>query len=334
MVCDCIEHKSKGSDCTHITTELETLKKAGQGFRIMERAKFNLCKFCNSGNIYKKGTRKTKQGRVQKYQCRDCQKSFTANPGFEKMRYAPILITRSLQMYFTGMSVRDIADQFEQEEIKVSYRTVYNWIDKYSKMTSIYLNGIIPKVGNWFRADEVWVKINGEKHYLFASMDDDTRFWLASEMASDKFGHRADNIFQMTKQQAGKSPRILITDKLPAYRKAAKRVFGKDTWHKADAGIRSKRPGVNGKITVKTFHPSNNKMERLNGEIRDREKVFRGLKKEDTSVIDGMRTYYNFTKKHSGIGGKTPTEQAGIIVEGSNKWKTIIQNASLNQIKN
>ena len=35
-------------------------------------------------------------------------------------------------------------------------------------------------------------------------------------------------------------------------------------------------------------------MERLNGEIRDREKVFRGLKKMDTPVLDGMRVYYNF----------------------------------------
>ena len=51
---------------------------------------------------------------------------------------------------------------------------------------------------------------------------------------------------------------------------------------------------------------NNNKMERLNGEIRDREKVFRGLKKMDTTILDGMRAYYNFTKKHGAFGGKTP----------------------------
>ena len=51
-----------------------------------------------------------------------------------------------------------------------------------------------------------------------------------------------------------------------------------------------------------TFIPkggmNNNKMERLNGEIRDREKVFRGLKRMDAPVLDGTRVYYNFTKKH------------------------------------
>ena len=28
-------------------------------------------------------------------------------------------------------------------------------------MTSKYLDGIVPRVGDWFRAGEVWVKING-----------------------------------------------------------------------------------------------------------------------------------------------------------------------------
>ncbi len=74
---------------------------------------------------------------------------------------------------------------------------------------------------------------------------------------------------------------------------------------------------------------NNNKMERLNGEIRDREKVFRGLKKKDTPIFDGMKAYYNFTKKHSALKGKTPAEQAMIKVDGLNRWKTIIQNASL-----
>jgi hypothetical protein len=74
---------------------------------------------------------------------------------------------------------------------------------------------------------------------------------------------------------------------------------------------------------------NNNKMERLNGEIRDREKVFRGLKKKDTPIFDGIKAYYNFTKKHGASKGKTPAESAMIKVDGLNRWKTIIQNASL-----
>ena len=44
-------------------------------------------------------------------------------------------------------------------------------------MTSKYLNSIVPRVENWFRANEVWIKINGKQNYLFASMYDDTRYW-------------------------------------------------------------------------------------------------------------------------------------------------------------
>ena len=42
-----------------------------------------------------------------------------------------------------------------------------------------------------------------------------------------------------------------------------------------------------------------------------------------------IKAYYNFTKKHGSLNGKTPAEQAMIEVDGKNKWKTIIQNASL-----
>ena len=72
-------------------------------------------------------------------------------------------------------------------------------------------------------------------------------------------------------------------------------------------------------------------MERLNGEIRDREKIMRSLKKDDSSIISGMQIHHNFIRSHMGIDGKTPSEEAGIKVEGSNKWITLIQNAKKSQ---
>ena len=60
--------------------------------------------------------------------------------------------------------------------VEVSYMTMYRWVDRYSKMTASYLNRIVPRVENWFRADEVWVKISGKQCYLFASMDYSTRY--------------------------------------------------------------------------------------------------------------------------------------------------------------
>jgi putative transposase len=69
-------------------------------------------------------------------------------------------------------------------------------------------------------------------------------------------------------------------------------------------------------------------MERINGEIRDREKTMRGLKKKDTSILQGMQVYHNFIRPHEGLDGMTPAEACGIEIKGENKWITLIQNAS------
>ncbi len=122
----------------------------------------------------------------------------------------------------------------------------------------------------------------------------------------------------MTKQVAGnKSPKYFITDGLPAYMKSSKKIFGKGTLHTRHIHLRGDK--------------QNNKMERFNGSFRDREQAFRDLKKQDTPIIDGLKIYYNFTRKHEGLNGLTPCVSAGIIIDGKNKWRILIQNASLNK---
>jgi putative transposase len=69
-------------------------------------------------------------------------------------------------------------------------------------------------------------------------------------------------------------------------------------------------------------------MERLNGEIRDRERVMRSLKNPETPILTGYQLFHNYIRPHMGLNGKTPAELCGIQVEGENKWLTLIQNAS------
>ena len=57
-------------------------------------------------------------------------------------------------------------------------------------------------------------------------------------------------------------------------------------------------------------------MERQNGEVRDSEKVMRGLKIEGSPFIEGLPIFHNFVREHEGLKGKTPAEAAGIRVEG------------------
>ena len=55
-------------------------------------------------------------------------------------------------------------------------------------------------------------------------------------------------------------------------------------------------------------------MERFNGEVRDREKVMRGLKKKDTPILTGYQIFHNHVRPHMGLNGQTPAERCGIKV--------------------
>jgi hypothetical protein len=73
---------------------------------------------------------------------------------------------------------------------------------------------------------------------------------------------------------------------------------------------------------------NNNRMERFNGELRQREKVMRTLKNPDSPILAGYQIYHNYIRPHEALDGRTPADLAGIRVEGENKWLTLIQNAS------
>ena len=158
-----------------------------------------------------------------------------------------------------------------------------------------------PNVSDTWRADELYVKINGNLKYLFAMMDDETRFWIAQEVGQTKDKHDARQLFQHAKILIGKQPKELITDGLPTYLVTAKDVFPQ-THHTREIMLKG------------SVH--NNKMERMNGEVRDREKTMRGLKIDDTAVLQGYQIYHNYIRPHMALGGKTPSEVCGITVEG------------------
>ena len=226
--------------------------------RVESHDAIRFCKYCRSDKIRKEGVRKNKSGVVQMIKCSACGRSFSANFGFRYRRYPPKVVAEAVHLFYSHMSVRAVAEALEVRDIKVSHSAIYKWVHRYSEIAALYTDSLTPSVGNWYRGDEVWVKVNGTKHYLFATMDDYTRYWLAEELADRKDKHDADNIFRLTKKAAGgKNPTVLITDKLPAYQKAARKIFGNKTYHKCDAGIRSKRVNSSGKPTNANYHPSN-----------------------------------------------------------------------------
>jgi putative transposase len=263
------------------------------------------------------GIRHNKSGDIQRYLCLDCGKSYSINIGFERMKHNPKAITTAMQLYFSGESLRNTMQSLKLLGVQVSHKTVYNWIKKYTRLMEKYLEKITPNVSDTWRADEIYMKIKGDMKYLFAMMDDETRFWIAQEVGETKTKHDARKLFVEAKRLMKKQPKEFITDGLPTYSVTAMREF----------------PNANHIRKIgfdRTVH-NNNKMERFNGEIRDREKTMRGLKTKDTAILQGYQIFHNYFRPHSALDGKTPAEACGIKVEGKNKWMTLIQNASKKQ---
>jgi len=313
-ICECPDNKYRHVKCKHIyAIEFSSKLRAEVRVRTISPIE-NLaeCIYCGSSKIVKDGVRKNKAGNIQVFNCRDCHRDFTFNIGFERMKHNPQAITSAMQLYFSGESLRNTMESLKLLGVEVSHQTVYNWIKKYVRLMKDYAEKIVPNVSDTWRADEIYLKVKGDLKYLFAMMDDETRFLIAQEVAESKDKHDARILFHRAKRLMAKQPKTLITDGLSSYALDSQQVY-KGTEH-----IRQIR--LQGQI-------HNNKMERLNGEIRDREKTMRGLKRKRTPILQGYQLYHNFIREHDAL-GKTPAEAAGIKIEGQNKWKTLIQNAS------
>lgn len=323
--CTCPDHIFRKVCCKHIHSvefSIEFREQVREQNKVtIEPVNIQSCQFCKSENLKKSGIRHNKSGDIQRFACKDCKKTFSINLGFEKMKSSPEIITQSLQLYFTGESLRNVQKFLKLQGVDVSHKTIYYWVRKYTKLMKQYLDKITPQVGDTWRADEVFVKIRGELKYVFSLMDDETRFWIAQEVANRKFGHNARGLLRQAKEVTGTKPKVFITDGLHSYSVASRKEFWARKREEQTTHIRH--------ITLKGDH-NNNKMERLNGEFRDREKVTRGIKTVDSPIIDGYQLYHNYIRPHMGLDGKTPADLVGIDIKGNNKWITLIQNSAKN----
>lgn len=317
--CECPDHIYRKSKCKHIWAvefSIELRKEVQSTVTTIAPLSSLNCRFCNSANIVKDGVRHNKYGDIQKYNCKDCNRYFTINAGFEWMHATPQMITGAMQLYFSGESFRNVQKFLKLQGLQVSHTTVYSWIKKYIGLMQNYLEKIVPNVSDNWRTDELYLKIKGDTRYLYAMMDDETRFWIAQQVADTKWTQDVRPLFKEGAKLGGKIPAQLVSDGATNFHVAWKQEYKKqpNTRH-----IRH--------VHLQGDH-NNNKMERMNGEIRDREKVMRGLKKSDTAILPGYQLYHNYFRPHEGLDGKTPAEAANIKIEGQNKWVTVIQNAA------
>ena len=132
--------------------------------------------------------------------------------------------------------------------------------------------------------------------YLYAMMDEQTRYWIAEEVAETKYTADVRPLFQAAKAIAGKSPKTLVSDGAANFHEAYNREFRATRLESRTEHIRHIRLAGD---------RNNNRMERFNGEVRQREKVMRSLKRMDSPILSGYRLYHNYIRPHEALDGKT-----------------------------
>ena len=129
--CDCPDFTTRNAPCKHIHAVQFSLKLSGDiqehsaPAAIAETEIKVLCPACKSGNVVKRGIRKTQFGEVQRYGCNNCGHRFVVDKGFRRMKFNPKIVTQTLDLYFKGLSQRKIADHLKQfESVSVAQPTI------------------------------------------------------------------------------------------------------------------------------------------------------------------------------------------------------------------
>lgn len=319
-LCSCPDSMEAGHHCKHAYAVEISLGMRGVVRETVTIPELDLtrCKLCDHPVIVKHGMKNGKQ----RYLCKGCNRHFCHNLGFERKRATPEQITTAVDLLFSGLSSRKVANSLKKAGLTVSHRTVQNWAKEYAELMERFAENIMPQVGEHWRTDEVYMQIRGERKYLFAMLDSETRFWIARMVATHKGTDDVKPMYEKARDIAGKVPRVLISDGAHNFAEAHHDEYApKNFLHPDSVHVRHIR--MDGDV-------NNNQMESFNGNtIRHREKVVRGLKREDSALLAGLQLYHNFVRPHLGLpDSMTPAEAAGIFIEGNDKWRTLIQAAA------
>ena len=268
-----------------------------------------ICKYCQSENLIKYGSYKG----VQRYWCKDCKRKFAGIDRIPKMQYPTSQVSDAINMYYEGMSLKEIRRNFiQQHNDYISDVSALNWVNRFSKLAIMEANKYKPDVGSVWVADETVIDIDGKNIWFWDLIDTKTRFLIASHMSYTRTTKDAQALMKQAYDRTGKIPRVIYTDKLRAYLDGIELTFGGDTEHRQGSPF-----DIENKANI---------IERMHGTIKSRTKVMRGLHTLESArlFMDGWLVHYNFFRPHMSLKDRTPASVAGIRFPFRN-WKDITE---------
>ncbi len=146
------------------------------------------------------------------------------NP-FRYFNASPEVIRLTVMMYIRyPLSLRQVEDLLFERGINICHETVRFWWNRFgpmfaSKIRKRRIRNLLFSPWRW-HLDEVFVKINGETHYLWRAVDHEGE--VLEVFATKRRDRRAAlTLVNRTMKRYGR-PRAIVTDRLRSYRSAMK----------------------------------------------------------------------------------------------------------------
>ena len=147
------------------------------------------------------------------------------NP-FRYFKTSPEVIRLAVMMYVRfPLSLRNVEDLLHERGIEISHETVRYWWNRFGPMFAAEIRrkriDRMRAFSNWrWHVDELFVKINGETHYLWRAVDHEGE---VLEVFATKSRDRAAALaFLKRAMKRYGRPRALVTDRLRSYGAAMK----------------------------------------------------------------------------------------------------------------
>jgi putative transposase len=156
----------------------------------------------------------------------------TERSPFRYLKTSPEIVRLAVMMYVRfPLSLRNVEDLLHERGIDISHEAVRFWWNRYGPLFAAEIRekrvSQMRAYSNWqWHLDEVFVKINGETHYLWRAVDHE------GEVLESFFTKRRDRkvafrFLRKTMKRNGRA-HIFVTDKLRSYRAAMKEIGNAD----------------------------------------------------------------------------------------------------------
>ena len=141
---------------------------------------------------------------------------------FKRHRFPPEVIRYAVWAYFRfTMSLRDVEDLLAERGIIVSYEAVRCWTMKFGPAIASNIRRARPKPTGRWHLDEMFVKIGGERMWLWRAIDDEGEV-LDMLVQKHRNTKAALKLMRKLLSNHGARPESIVTDGLKSYGAAMK----------------------------------------------------------------------------------------------------------------